>query len=77
MQTGILPVCTAKTALPHVRLIESLYQTTPIKNFAKKYIETDTEADRLYVDGLFEELYAAYEKGMLFRETGATIFSGQ
>ena len=53
------------------------YQTTPIKNFAKKYIETDTEADRLYVDGLFEELYAAYEKGMLFRETGATIFSGQ
>ena len=74
-QGHTVPICTAKTAMPHVQLIESLYRTVPIQNFAEKYIRTDAQTDSVYVEGLFEALYGAYEKEMLFRETGTEIFA--
>lgn len=73
-ETGTVPICTAKTAMPHVQLIEALYRTAKIKSFAEKHIQTDPDANRVYVDGLFEALYAAYEKGILLQETNAAIF---
>ena len=50
----------------HVILIEEIYKTTPIFNFAKEYICIDDERDAVYVTGLYELFYAAYEKEELF-----------
>ena len=62
-----VPVCTAETALPHVQLIESLYRSARIKNFDGQYIQVNPQTDSVYVEGLFETLYGAYEKEMLVR----------
>lgn len=66
VQNGTVPVCTVKTALPHVCLIEELYRTVPISAFPKESIRAD--ADAVAVDGLYERLYAAYEKGCMLSE---------
>jgi len=66
IEEGVSPVCTVTTAFMHVILIEEIYKTTPIFNFAKEYICIDDERDAVYVTGLYELFYAAYEKEELF-----------
>lgn len=69
-----VPICTAKTALPHVELIETIYKTTPIYRFSQEHIRFDHEKNAVYVHGLFENFYNAYEKGVLFSELNSEIF---
>lgn len=71
---GTSPLCTVETALPHVKLIEKLYQTTPVQSFAKELLGTEPKLDAIYVKGLYEALYRAYEQEALFTETDPTLF---
>lgn len=68
------PICTVQTALPHVKLIEELYRTTPIFDFPKDRVRSSAEQDALYVEGLYESLYNAYEKEALFTEIDPALF---
>ena len=61
VRSGETPVCTVKTALPHVRVIEALYKSCPILNFPKETIYLDEKHNRLSVAGLFDQIYRAYE----------------
>ena len=61
VRTGQTPVCTVKTALPHVRVIETLYQTCPVRDFPKESVYYDQQYNRMSVDGLFDKIYRAYE----------------
>ncbi len=74
VKNGNVPICTVQTALAHVRLIEGIYQTTPIYDFAKDSICIDRETDTVFVNGLYESLYAAYEKECLFSELSSAVF---
>ena len=73
-KSGIPPICTVQSALPHVKLIEDLYSSTPIRDFSKERIRNDSEQDALYVDGLYEALYNAYEQEALLTETDPALF---
>lgn len=63
---GNRPVCTVQTAFTHVKLIEDIYKTTPIRNFAKDQIYVDNEKDAIYVRGLFQRFKDVYKKEELF-----------
>ncbi|MBE6554550.1 MAG: Gfo/Idh/MocA family oxidoreductase [Ruminococcaceae bacterium] len=60
IREGILPICTAKTALPHVKLIERMYHEVPIHDFPNELIRFDDEKQRFFVEGLYEKIYMAY-----------------
>ena len=75
VQNGTVPVCTVQTALPHVRVIEGLYKTVPIRTFAGEYICLNQKTDAMYVKGLFQQVCNAYEKELLFSETGSELFT--
>ncbi len=68
VRTGTRPVCTAKTALPHAALIESIYRKAPICDFPREMI-VHAEG-RVYVDGLSEKLREAYARTALLSECG-------
>lgn len=55
------PICTAKTALPHVKLIENIYRDVPIHDFPGELVRFDEEKQRFFVEGLYEKMYAAYD----------------
>lgn len=74
VNNGTTPVCTVRTALPHVQLIENIYKTTKIHNFPKEHIKIDKEQNTIYVPGLFESLNLAYEKCFMFSETNSDLF---
>ncbi len=74
VETGTVPVCTARTATPHVHFIEALYKTTPIKQFSESLLQINPINDSIFVEGLFDALNAAYETETLFRDSGAHIF---
>ena len=67
-KSGIAPICTVQTGLPHVRVIEELYRTTPVNDFPKDLVEADRDRNALYVKGLFQALYDAYEKEAMLSE---------
>jgi len=66
--SGKAPVCTVKTAAAHTALIEDIHKTASYRTFDKESIVLTESGDRLYVKGLFDDLYSAYEKGLLFSE---------
>ncbi len=68
IQEGRTPICTVKTAIPHVRVIERLYGEIPINDFPKERIKTDKTENRIFVEGLYEELYRAYENETLLSD---------
>ena len=68
VQHGTVPVCTVKTATPHVRLIEEIYRSIPIENFPQESIFLNEETDGVFVDGLYERLHAAYKAGGMLSE---------
>lgn len=74
VKSGSEPICTVKTALPHVKVIQRLYQTTPISNFAPESIYTDKVQDAVFAEGLFETLYKAYENEALLSEISPALF---
>ncbi len=60
-QNGTTPICTVGTARAHTRVIEKIYKECPVADFPKERIREREGADGVYVDGLFEEMYRAYE----------------
>lgn len=68
VKSGVTPVCTAKTALAHTRLAESVYENVPVYEFpAEIKVKTDT---RVYVKGLYEIMRGAYAKSAMLSEYG-------
>lgn len=76
-KNGTVPICTVKTAIAHVRLIEGIYKTTPIRDFNKEHIYLDSKNDAVYVQGLFEQFYDAYKNEALFTESGSELFKAR
>jgi len=70
-----VPICTVKTALPHIALIETIYQTTPIFNFPQKDIYQDDDKNAIYVRDLYAQVCRAYEQGVMFSEINSTLFA--
>lgn len=68
LETGVSPICTVQTALPHVRLIERLHNEAPVLDFPKDEIRFDQERKAFYVEGLFDKMYKAYENELLLSE---------
>jgi len=61
IKNGTTPVCTVETAIPHTRLIDKIYKEIPITAFEKEQISYKESENRLFVPGLFEKMYEAYE----------------
>lgn len=66
IKNGTAPVCTVKTALPHIKLIHDIYRNIPISDFADS--EKICTEEKIYVPGLGEKLLAAYENECLLSE---------
>lgn len=66
IKNGTAPVCTVKTALPHIKLIHDVYRNIPISDFADS--EKICTEEKIYVPGLGEKLLAAYENECLLSE---------
>lgn len=66
IENGTTPVCTVKTALPHVKMIGDIYKNIPVVNFPEE--EKVYAEDRLYVDGLTAKLVAAFERTCMLSE---------
>ena len=64
--TGEAPVCTVKTTLPHVKLIEDIYEQIPITTFSPE--EKACIDDKMTVPGLGDRLLQAYEKTCMLSE---------
>ncbi|MBR5453415.1 MAG: Gfo/Idh/MocA family oxidoreductase [Clostridia bacterium] len=56
-----VPICTVKTAFPHTRVIQRLYDDFSVNNFPSDLVHYSEEEDRVYVEGLYDELFRAYE----------------
>jgi hypothetical protein len=68
IQKGETPICTVKTAMPHIQVVQRLHKEIPISNFPKERIKTDVEGNGIFVDGLYEEMYRAYESEALLND---------
>ena len=66
IENGTTPVCTVKTALPHVKMIGDIYKNIPVVNFPEEKIIRDE--DYLYVRGLRSDLKEAYAKTCMLSE---------
>ena len=63
-----VPVCTVKTAIAHIELIDLLHQTTTYRPFEKDSVVLNASADGVYVKGLFDQIYRAYDSAALLSE---------
>ena len=61
IREGKTPICTVKTALAHTRVIKSIYEKIEIKDFPGDLVAFDEKSRRVYVRGLYEKMYEAYE----------------
>jgi predicted dehydrogenase len=61
IREGTRPICTVKTALPHTRVIKSIFEKIATKDFPREVIAFDEKRNRMYVKGLYEKMYQAYE----------------
>ena len=68
VRDGTRPICTVRTAMPHTRLIERMYGECPIRDFPAERIRETENGGGVYVDGLFRQMYDAYERGLLLSE---------
>ena len=73
VRNGTTPVCTAKTAIPHTRLIGRLHREILIRDVDPARIRVNPETDGVWVEGLLEELYRAYEEDLPFGESFKNI----
>lgn len=74
IQNGTTPICTVKTALPHTRLIKRLYEEVPVYEFPKERVHLCEETDCVYADELFQQMYTAYDNGLLLSEAYPTLY---
>ena len=61
VKDGIRPICTVKTALPHVQLIEGIYNNFEITEFSNERKSYNEIKNAFFVEGLFEQIYKAYD----------------
>ncbi len=73
VRNNTLPVCGVNTAITHTRLIEKLYRDVKISDFPQELIHTDEKDDRIYVEGLFEKIYEAYESTSLLSDIAGNL----
>ena len=66
IENGTQPVCTVKTALPHVKMIGDIYKQIPVANFPEA--EIVRLEDKLYVRGLRGKIKEAYQKACMLSE---------
>lgn len=66
IEKGTTPVCTVKTALPHVQMICDIYKNIPVANFPEE--EIVRLEDRLYVHGLRGKIKESYKKECMLSE---------
>lgn len=62
IKNGTVPICTVKTAAPHTRLVKRIYEKVPVCNFPEELIVFDENEKRVWVKGLYEKMYEAYER---------------
>ncbi|MBO4355486.1 MAG: Gfo/Idh/MocA family oxidoreductase [Clostridia bacterium] len=62
-----VPICSAFTALPHVRLTNMIAKRFEINDFPKDRIRLDEKDNRIYVKGLYDDLRKAYDTFDLLR----------
>ena len=62
------PICTVKTAMAHTDFINRLHATASYIPFDKELIAITENGEGIYVKGLFERLYRAYDSAQLFSE---------
>lgn len=66
IENGTTPVCTVKTALPHVKMIGDIYKNIPVVNFPEEdIVRLD---DYLFVQGLRGKIKDAYFKECMLSE---------
>lgn len=58
---GVTPICTVETAMAHTRVIEQLWREFPVREFPRETVKFDEVKNRVFVEGLFERMYRAYE----------------
>ena len=68
IREGKTPVCTAKTAIAHTKLIEKIYHEVEIKNFPKDRVFLSEKTGGIAVKGLFEDMQNAYSRELLLSE---------
>jgi predicted dehydrogenase len=68
VQKGKRPICTVKTAMAHTALIAKLHESTEYRPFPSEDILLNAKADGVYVKGLLEKMYRAYEEEKLLSE---------
>lgn len=66
IENGTTPVCTVKTALPHVQMIGDIYKNIPVVNFPEE--EIVRLEDYLFVLGLRGKIKEAYQKECMLSE---------
>ncbi len=75
VREGRRPICTVATALPHTELIGDIHAKTPIRTFAPDFLRARTDTEGVYVEGLYERLYEAYDRTCLLSKTHSDIFA--
>lgn len=68
IQQGTAPICRVKTALPHTIFIEEMYRKSQIVDFPSDLIGNDEKRNAVFVKGLFDSLYKAYEEEAMLSE---------
>lgn len=63
VNNSTVPICTVKTAIPHTKLINRLYEEFEVSNFPEDIVCFSEEEKRVFVNGLYEKMYEAYDKG--------------
>ena len=66
VEKGDMPICTVKTALPHVAVVEGLYRGEQIVPFPDSLVEETQE--KFIVHGLTEEMLSSYENTSMLSE---------
>ena len=61
VRDGFTPICTVATATAHTKLIERIWREIPVRDFPRETVKFDEAKNRVYVEGLFEWMYQAYE----------------
>lgn len=61
VRDGSVPICTVATATAHTKVIERLWRECHVRAFPRETVRFDEAHDRVYVEGLFEAMYRAYE----------------
>ena len=61
VRNGAVPVCTVATATAHTKVIEQIWRECPVREFPPETVKFDEEKNRVFVEGLFSEMYRAYE----------------